>query len=524
MAMTDRYQQKTTYQSIFEAARDAIVLYDGETGRVVDANPAAGVMHGCPIEDFVGQHPPAFIHPDSQAKFTKNLETARSGGTYDDVSVHLRTDGAPVHVEVRGVACAVGDRTGVLEIGRDISGRVLADQQFRNLTAERANEQTALAQISVTLASALELHPDVILDQLRTIIHYTHAAIFALEEGGLVSRALRGLAPPDPGGDLHVPLDDPETLAVLFDGDGPVRIADVHGTDPSAVLFRSLLNDREDDLFQEIRSWMWVPLAVKGRIIGGLGIGHTRPDYFTGYHAELVLTVASQAAIAMVNSELYEHAQTLAALEERQRLAQSLHDAVNQSLFSAALIAEVLPRLWDRDPQEARQSLEDLRRLTSGAMAEMRTMLLELRPSALTDADLVDLLHLLSSALTGRTNIPVTLTITGQGSLKGQGRLPAEVQIALYRICQETLNNIAKHSWATQVEIDISYDQDAIQLRLCDNGRGFDPDRIASGHYGLEMIRERAEAVDADLEIASLPGEGTEISFRWPESHRSQTL
>ncbi len=82
----------------------------------------------------------------------------------------------------------------------------------------------------------------------------------------------------------------------------------------------------------------------------------------------------------MVNAELYEHAQALAALQERQRLAQNLHDAVNQSLFSAGLIAEVLPRLWDRDQEEARRSLEDLRRLTRGALAEMRALLAELRP------------------------------------------------------------------------------------------------------------------------------------------------
>jgi signal transduction histidine kinase len=105
----------------------------------------------------------------------------------------------------------------------------------------------------------------------------------------------------------------------------------------------------------------------------------------------------------MVNAELYEHAQALAALQERQRLARNLHDAVNQSLFSAGLIAEVLPRLWERDPDEGRRSLEDLRRLTRGAQADMRLLLAELRPSTLTDAELGDLLRLLGNALAGRT-------------------------------------------------------------------------------------------------------------------------
>ncbi len=99
-------------------------------------------------------------------------------------------------------------------------------------------------------------------------------------------------------------------------------------------------------------------------------------------------------------------------LEERQRLAHDLHDAVNQTLFSASLIAEVLPRMWEQDQAEARRSLEDLRRLTRGALAEMRGLLAELQPSTLTDTDLGDLLRQLGNALSGRTNIPVTVSVT----------------------------------------------------------------------------------------------------------------
>ncbi len=172
---------------------------------------------------------------------------------------------------------------------------------------------------------------------------------------------------------------------------------------------------------------MWVPLAIKGRIIGGIGVAHTDRNYFTSHHADLALTVANQAAITLVNAELYKQAQALAALQERQRLAQNLHDAVNQSLFSAGLIAEVLPRLWDRDQALARESLEDLRRLTRGAQAEMRALLAELRPSTLTDAELSDLLRLLVNSFIGRTNIPATLNVVGEGNL------PADVQVAIYR-------------------------------------------------------------------------------------------
>jgi two-component system nitrate/nitrite sensor histidine kinase NarX len=221
----------------------------------------------------------------------------------------------------------------------------------------------------------------------------------------------------------------------------------------------------------------------------------------------------------MVNAELYQQAQALAALQERQRLAQNLHDAVNQSLFSAGLIAEVLPRLWDRDQDLARQSLEDLRRLTRGAMAEMRALLAELRPSTLIDSDLGDLVRLLGSAFTGRTNIPATVSITGEGIL------PAEVQVTIYRICQEALNNIAKHAVASLVEINLKYKGRTAELVIRDNGQGFDPKRSSSpGHYGLGMMRERAESVGAQLSITSQPDHGTELVIRWTAAEKKEAV
>jgi two-component system nitrate/nitrite sensor histidine kinase NarX len=256
---------------------------------------------------------------------------------------------------------------------------------------------------------------------------------------------------------------------------------------------------------------MWVPLAVKGEIIGGIAVAHTELDHFTAHHADLALTMANQAAIIMINAQLHERAQAVAVLEERQRLAQNLHDAINQSLFSAGLIAEVLPRLWDRDPEEALQSLEDLRRLTRGAQAEMRGLLVELKPLILTDSVLADLLHQLGNALTGRINIPVIVTVMGPE----QQSLPAKVQVAFYRICQEALHNIIKHAQATQVEIKLKIEPGTIELIIRDDGRGFDPSHIPSGHYGLTMMKERAQAVNAVLTITGQPGQGTVVVISW---------
>jgi two-component system nitrate/nitrite sensor histidine kinase NarX len=244
--------------------------------------------------------------------------------------------------------------------------------------------------------------------------------------------------------------------------------------------------------------------------MGIAGLGHAQPDYFKEHHSDLALTLANHAATTLVNIELYEDAQALAVLQERQRLARNLHDAVNQSLFSASLIAEVLPRLWERDPDEARRSLEDLRKLTRGAISEMRMLVAELRPLALADGNVGDLLHQLANAFTGRTNIPVAITITSHDSLT------SEMQVALYRICQEALNNIVKHAEASHVRINLEYDNKRVEMLIEDDGRGFDPGMELSGHYGLSMMQERAQGVKASIQIKSKPGEGTQVFLYWP--------
>src|SRR5688500_17771280 len=141
-------------------------------------------------------------------------------------------------------------------------------------------------------------------------------------------------------------------------------------------------------------------------------------------------------------------------------------------------------------------------------MAEMRALLAELRPSTLTDAELGDLLRLLGSAFTGRTNIPAKVSVVGQGVLS------ADVQVAIYRVCQEALNNVAKHARASLVEIDLKQEGPSIELSIRDDGQGFDPEQTACGHYGLSMMRERAEGVGARLSITSRPGHGTGLIIR----------
>lgn len=500
------------YQSIFNATSDGILIADPETGSVLVANPAAAGMHGYPPRDFNHLNFYKLIHANSQTLFDEFPHIVQQGNQFDTLAQHVRMDGTVFTVEWRAVAMKHQNRTYALALLRDVTNRVQAERLLRQRVGARAREQTTLLEISQTLASTLELQPGLILDQLRGLINYSQAALFTMHDSTLVAEVVRGNEQLEKSVPIFIRLDGKESLETLLTIQKPIRVSDFSSSDPTMIILLSLLKDESPVLLEGVQSWMWVPLVVKSRILGVIYAAHTARNYFSPNHADLAMIIANQVAVALVNSELHERARVLAALEERQRLAQNLHDAVNQSLFSAGLIAEVLPRLWDRNPVEARRSLEDLRRLTRGAQAEMRALLAELRPSTLTDNELGDMLRLLGYAFTGRTNIPVSVSVSGEGSL------PAETQVALYRISQEALNNVAKHAKATQVDITVRHVHRGLEIHIRDNGCGFTASDLSrSGHYGLEMIRERAEAVGAVLLINSQPGVGTNIEIYWGE-------
>jgi GAF domain-containing protein len=261
---------------------------------------------------------------------------------------------------------------------------------------------------------------------------------------------------------------------------------------------------------RHFNAYLNIPLLIRDEVYGSLGLFYKTPRQFSEEEIGLALAFSDQVALAIENARLRAQAERAAVAAERSRLARDLHDAVTQTLFSASLIAEVLPRIWERNPPEAQRRLEELRQLTRGALAEMRTLLLELRPAALAEANLGELFRHLTEAFSSRARIPVEFSI--QGSLD----LSAEVKVALYRIAQEALNNVAKHAEATHAALRIVCSQNDISLTIQDDGCGFDPSTISSEHLGVGIMRERAEYIQARLQIQSQTGTGTTIVVVWP--------
>jgi PAS domain S-box-containing protein len=260
------------------------------------------------------------------------------------------------------------------------------------------------------------------------------------------------------------------------------------------------------------RALLTTQISVGAEPFGSFTVGLRRPHQFSEQERRLLSALAQRAGLAIQNARLYEQAQQAAALEERQRLARELHDAVTQTLFSTALIAEVIPQLWDIDENEARARLSDLRRLTRGALAEMRTLLVELRPDALTELALGDLLRQLAEATAGRTRLEVDVHVEGPVR-----RLPPAIHIALYRLAQEALNNIVKHAQASQASVGLLFSSTGVMLRVVDDGRGFIPETATqlAGHFGLGIMRERAASIAARFRLVSHPGEGTLVEVAW---------
>ncbi|MCO5203832.1 MAG: sensor histidine kinase [Anaerolineae bacterium] len=237
------------------------------------------------------------------------------------------------------------------------------------------------------------------------------------------------------------------------------------------------------------------------------------------YRTNLEMLVADRTSELEASQEkLLLEASVRAVTDERTRLARDLHDDVTQTIYSAALITEALPRIWERNPDEARRNLVKLRQLLRGALAEMRTMLFELRPASLESADLDILITQLADAFTGRTRIPVQL------KLSGENKLPPDVKIACYRIAQETFNNIEKHARAEHVTLILNRQPDELMLTIQDDGVGFGEDAVSAENLGLTIMQERATGIGAELQIESEPASGTQVSLLWSAESEAEAI
>lgn len=384
------------------------------------------------------------------------------------------------------------------------------EQEIEERTQIEANEREqrklaeALGDTAATISSTLNREEIFkrILENISNVVPNDNAHVMLIEDDGCArvvdyrgedtADYIEGLF------NLHVCVEDFHYLNLMYQTRQPVIIPDIVADSHWIML-------REDTSY---RSYIGIPIVLDDEVIGFINVHDSHPDWFNQNQMKWLQAFADHVGIAIRNAQLYEQARSSAIEEERQRLARDLHDAVSQTLFSASAISEVLPRLMAKNSEKVPEYVMELGQLTRGAMAEMRSLLVELRPEALVNTELGILIKQLCDAFTGNTRIAV------EASIMGKVNLPPDMQIAFYRVAQEALNNIAKHAQASNVVVTLSRTKDVVELDIRDDGIGFDMNTIPPDHFGIRIMRERIKLIDADLQISSQSGTGTEIRLR----------
>jgi signal transduction histidine kinase len=385
-------------------------------------------------------------------------------------------------------------------------------ERLEQRVAERTRELSSLLEISRTVASTLQLKPllGLILDQLKTVVDFTGSSILTVEGDGLVFLDHRGPVPQAELARLQVPLQRLGSIWQTIACGEPMLIQNIHEETPPALALRAAMDDLLETTFQYVCSWMAVPLRLRDQVSGMLVITSNEENAFTPRHATLALAIANQAAVAIENARLYEQAQELAALEERQKLARELHDSVSQALYGIALGLHTARIQLDRDLRELPESLDYLLSLAEAALAEMRALIFELRPESLEHEGLVAALAKQGSALQARHDVLV------QSELCEEPALPLMAKQELYRIAQEALQNTVKHAYASRVDLALRRTADTVILEIRDDGVGFDPLGSFPGHLGLRSMRERVSHLGGIIQIESAPGKGTRLVAQIP--------
>jgi nitrate/nitrite-specific signal transduction histidine kinase len=279
-------------------------------------------------------------------------------------------------------------------------------------------------------------------------------------------------------------------------------------------------SEPDDEDAQQLQGYPWikglvsllvVPLKVDTKVIGILNILN-KPGELTQEDMRIIDLFADQAAIIIEHVRLQYQAEQLAVLEERQRLARELHDSVTQALYSVTLYADAARMAFSAQKWDAlERNLQEVRNMAREAMYDMRLLVFELRPFMLETEGLASALRTRLAAVEGRSGLKTEVLV------EGERRLPIKFEEELYRIAQEGLNNVVKHAEATQVQIQLKYDENTVSLEVMDDGKGFEPEAATqSGGFGLQGIKERVQQLGGTMKIESVPLKGTRLRVRIP--------
>ncbi len=286
-------------------------------------------------------------------------------------------------------------------------------------------------------------------------------------------------------------------LSVIYTNESAKKI--LHKTKDNKILkiFTDLISN-----IKKIKKIKTVEFEIGSSIYEFTLIPVKNTDYFNIYGKDITDKKKAEKLLFIREKEKI-------SVDERDHLAKELHDTVTQTLFSANLIAEVIPKLWKKNPGDAIKKLEEVRRLNKTALEEMRILLFELKSLSSENENLGDLLKKLTKSLNIRAGISLEVQIDEKYQHS------PKVELGFYRIAREALNNISKHSDATVASLLLKSSSKYLKLVISDNGNGFNIKKITPENLGLTIMGERAKLMGASLDISSNPGQGTIISVTY---------
>lgn len=488
-------QRADLLELIFERLPMGVAILDRDY-RVQRYNPTWGSFSerygpatGKPLTPGVGY----FEHlPGVEGIVLPMFERVLAGETIGAHGVRLESGGIVSYWDIfLAPLVEKGHVIGILNVAADVTVKMSLQQSLERRVEERTRELQTLLEVSAAANRSLNLDET---------LQRTLALIVALVGASRVGVMLQDEQTEELKPHVLHPLQ-----GVAQSDLSPMLVACRAVAASGEALY--IAPDRDQGLPEP---GALLPLRTRDRTLGVLVIIGAEGASFSGSQLALFQSIADQLSAAVENARLFAQVEQIAVAAERNRLARDLHDAVTQTLFSASMIAEVLPKIWERNPEEGHRRLEELRLLTRGALSEMRTLLVELRPAALVDTDLGDLIGHQVNAFSARTRLAV------EYQRHGAHNPPPQIKDAFYRIAQEAFNNIAKHAEATRVGVALMSDPAHVELTIQDDGVGFDPHFAEHEGLGLGIMQERARNVGARLEIASRLRSGTRLLLSWP--------
>ena len=253
------------------------------------------------------------------------------------------------------------------------------------------------------------------------------------------------------------------------------------------------------------------PIRAAGKVIGVMSFFSRAVHSPDTDLLQMLDQLGAAIGVFMANqqNENVAQAQIQAIANERQQIATRLYQQTVQPLFSANLIAETLPYLWESNLNKLWQNLGELREFMRTSLLQSHSLLNDLGAKSYAEADAETLLRELITKFTLQSRQNIALNV------KGECHLATDAQIAIYCIVQEALQNIVNHARAAHVTVNLFSSSEGHELSISDNGRGFDPSRVLPDRIGLRIMRECAERIGAEFQLSTQINKGTQITVRW---------